>query len=207
MRRSRSIEKRDRTDVAKGSLSDIAIKEDISLAEAFAGAKLIIMLDVSGSMDARDAPTSDGVVSRHDAAEMQVRKLQEQYNGKVALFCFSDDVMFCPNGVPVRMSHMTAMNAALQYIKRADGIGIDIILISDGSPTDGEEAVLETAKTFKQKIDCIYIGSEAEMDDYRYGLTGKEFLRKLAEVSGGRFVKTEEVGVFYNDVEQMMLTA
>ena len=206
MRRSRSIEKRNKTDVAKGSLSDIAVKEDISLAEAFAGAKLIIMLDVSASMKDHDAPTPDGMVSRHAAAEMQVRKLQEKYEGKVALFCFSSDVLFAPNGVPVRLNGLTAMNAALQYIKRADGIGIDIILISDGQPTDGDAATLATASTFKQKIDCIFIGSDSEYDFY--GLSsGKDFLRKLAEASGGRFVKTEEVAAFYDDVEQLMLTA
>ena len=207
MRRSRSIVSRNKTDIAKGSLSDIAVKEDISLAEAFAGARLIIMLDVSASMKDHDAPTSDGMVSRHTAAEMQVRKLQEKYEGKVALFCFSSDVLFAPNGVPVRLNGLTAMNAALKYIKRADGVGIDIILISDGQPTDGDSATLTTASTFKQKIDCIYIGSSENHDMYGFLSSGKDFLRRLAEVSGGRFVRTEEVATFYDDVERLMLTA
>jgi len=203
MRHKRSsLVHRKTTDIAKGSLSDVAIKEDISLAEAFAGARLIILLDVSGSMGEEDAPSSDGLISRHQAAEMQVRQLQEKYDGKVALFCFSNDVMFAPNGVPIRLDGLTAMNNALKYIKRADGIGIDIIMISDGSPTDGEEDVLRTASTFKQKIDCIYIGG----DDI-YDRSGKAFLRKLADMTGGRFVKTEEVAVFYSDVEQLMLTS
>ena len=203
MRRKRSsLAHRKTTDVAKGSLSDVAVKEDISLAEAFAGARLIILFDVSGSMGEEDAPSSDGLISRHEAAEMQVRQLQEKYDGKVALFCFSNDVMFAPNGVPIRLDGLTAMNNALKYIKRADGIGIDIIMISDGGPTDGEDSVLRTARTFKQKIDCIYIGGEDS-----YDRMGKEFLRKLADATGGRFVKTEEVAVFYADVEQLMLTS
>jgi hypothetical protein len=211
MRHSRSVTKRDTTDIAEGSLKDIAAREDISLAEAFAGARLIIMLDVSGSMEDRDAPTSDGLVSRHAAAEQQVRRLQSKYEGKVALFCFSNDVLFAANGVPIRLNGGTAMNGALEYIKRADNIGLDIVLISDGQPTDGEEETLRTASTFKQKIDCIYIGADYEQLNNvyggYYGRDGKEFLRILAERTGGRFIKTEEVAIFEEDVERLLLTS
>ena len=209
MKRRNSLVKSSDASIAEGSLKDIAQRQDMSLAEAFAGARLIILLDVSGSMDEKDAPSQDGfLITRHDAAEMQVRNLQSKYEGKVALFVFSDDVLFCPNGVPIRLNGLTAMNNALRYIKRADGIGIDIVLISDGQPTDGIQETLKTASTFKQKIDCIYIGSDNERYDNYYGeVSGKEFLKQLAELTGGNYVKTEEIAIFEEDVERLLLTA
>ena len=108
---------RDKSEIAEGSLSDVVVKEGISLAEAFAGAKRIILLDDSGSMDSCDTPTRDGFVRRHDAAEDQVRRIQKEYKGQVALFCFSSDVAFCPDGVPRRQNGGTDMGKALNYIK------------------------------------------------------------------------------------------
>ena len=198
---SRFIVTRKEAEIAEGSLSAIAKRENISLAESFADAKLVIMLDVSGSMEQCDAPIGGDFISRHDAAEEQVRKLQKKYEGKVALFCFSGHVLFVPDGIPVRLNGGTAMNGALRFLKRADGIGLDIVLVSDGSPTDSEEAVLKTASTFSQKIDCIFIGPESDYSG------GREFLQRLAQISGGRFVATEEVAIFLEDVEQLMLTA
>ena len=200
---SRSIIVRDNKEIAEGSLSAIAKAEGKSLAESFANADVAIMLDVSGSMGKCDAPTEMGMVSRHDSAEIQVRRLQEKYQGKVALFCFSDTVLFVPDGIPVRLNGLTEMNRALRFLKRADGMGIKLILLSDGAPTDGEEAVLKTAREFTSRIDCIYIGPDGA-DHYYDG--GKEFLARVAETSGGRFVVTEEVADFYEDAEIFLLT-
>jgi len=201
---SRAIVTRKDAEIATGSLSDIAMRENISLAESFANADVAILLDVSGSMSACDAPSEMGLISRNESAEIQVRRLQEKYEGRVALFCFSDTVMFVPDGIPVRMGGLTEMNRALKFLKRADGMGIKLIVIGDGSPTDSEERVLETAKKFTTKIDCIYIGPVRE--DAYYG-GGKEFLQRLAEISGGRFVVTKDVADFYEDTERFLLTS
>jgi len=195
----RAITVRKKTDIAEGSLSDIATKQDVSLAEAFAGAKRIILLDVSGSMMSDDVQDKEGYwISRHDAAEEQVRRLQREYQGSVALFCFADHIVFCPDGVPNRLNSGTAMAAALRYIKAADDMGIGIDLITDGGTTDGESETLEQANRFTTPINCIYIGPEGD--------PAQRFLATLARVSGGKYVKTEEVGVFYEEEKQLLLT-
>lgn len=198
-RRNRyEISVRDKTDIAEGSISDIAVKEDISLAEAFAGAKRVILLDVSGSMEARDVYVGDGALSRHEAAEEQVRRLQKEYHGSVALFCFSDKIVFCPDGVPNRLNGGTSMAAALRYIRAADGMGIGIDMITDGSTTDGEDETIAEASKFKSPINCIYIGPEG---DY-----GHRFLMTLASTTGGKYIHTEDVGIFYEEEKQLLLT-
>jgi Mg-chelatase subunit ChlD len=199
MNRDYSLAVRDKTDIAEGSISDIAIKEDMSLAEAFAGAKRVILLDGSSSMEEMDVRTEEGYVSRHDAAEEQVRRIQREYKGQVALICFSDSVEFCPDGVPRRENRMTAMAAALQYAQVVDDIGIGIDLISDGQPTDGENKTLEVAARFKTPINCIYIGPEG---DY-----GHEFLMQLARATGGQAIQAEDVGIFYEDEVRLLLSS
>lgn len=190
---------RDKSEIAEGSLSDIVVKEDISLAQAFAGAKRIILLDDSGSMDSCDTPTRDGYVSRHEAAEDQVRRIQKEHKGQVALFCFSNDVAFCPDGVPRRQNGGTAMGAALNYIKAADDMGIGIDLITDGQPTDGDEFVLGIAESFHTPINAIYIGPE--------GGYGHEFIMRLARITGGHAIKSKDVGIFYEEEKALLLSS
>ena len=198
-RRNRyEITVRDKTDIAEGSISDISVKEDISLAEAFAGAKRIILLDVSGSMEACDTPTRDGHISRHEAAEEQVRRLQKEYQGSVALFCFSDHIVFCPDGVPNRLNCGTAMAGALRYVHAADNMGIGIDMITDGGTTDGEDETIAEAAKFKSRINCIYIGPEGDF--------GQRFLMTLARTAGGKYIKTDDVGIFYEEEKQLLLT-
>lgn len=194
-----AITVRSSSEIAEGSLSDIVKRDDVSLAEAFAGAKRIILLDGSGSMEAVDAPTSEGFVSRHEAAEDQVRRIQSEYPGQVALVCFSSSVEFCPDGVPRRENGSTEMAKALEFIKVADDSGIAIDLISDGQPTDSEDSVMHVASTFKTPINCIYIGPEG---DY-----GHRFLMSLARTTGGHAIKTKDVGVFYDDEVQLLLSS
>lgn len=196
---------RGKDEIAIGSLSDVAVREDISLAEAFAGAERIILLDVSSSMENHDAVNHDAVnlaghmVSRHEAAHDQVLRLQEKYQGKIALFCFSTEIVFCPDGVPNRLNQMTAMGSALRYIKAGDDMGIGIDLISDGAPTESEEMVREIAGQFKTPINTIYIGPE-------WG-GGREFLMSLARLTGGHGVQSKQVGQFYEEEERLLLSS
>lgn len=163
--------------LVKGSLSAIVQKTGQSLAESFLNVDAIILVDVSGSMSREDVPSSDGVRSRIEEAGRQLRLVQEQAPGKVAVISFSDDVQFHPDGNLRGIQGSTDMLKGLRFIKVIDGTGIRIVVISDGLPDD-KAGTLAFARTFSAHIDTIYIGSP---DDMR----GQDFLRELSAATGG----------------------
>lgn len=161
--------------IVQGSLSDVAARQNISLAESFLSAKILVLLDVSGSMAMPDAPNE---MTRQEYAEKKLTNIQGKHPGAVALICFSNNVEFQPSGKPYWMYGGTDLTAGLEFVKVADDCGLKIVVISDGEPNN-EESALYVAKTFTSKIDVIFCGSEG---DY-----GQRFLSELARVSGGQF--------------------
>lgn len=160
--------------VVSGSMQDIADKENMSLAETWAGCEVMVICDGSGSMMSGDSRHGH---SRFETLEEEVRRIQEQNPGKIAIVSFSDTVMWNPDGNPYYYGGMTNMVAALEFARKVDGAGVRIILISDGEP-DSKSETLRVAKTFQTKIDTIFVGAE---DDTR----GRNFLSDLAEATGG----------------------
>jgi Mg-chelatase subunit ChlD len=182
--------------IVKGSLSAIAKSENSSIAEVFLGAEIIVLLDWSGSMVARDA---GGGKSRKQVAQEHLVRLQEAHPGKVGLICFADYPIFCPNGSPLNCGGCTALEKALRYVKPVDDTDTKIVIVSDGLPND-EEETLRVARTFKTKLDVIYIGDERDPTG------GRVFLQKLAEATGGQFFKADSPGLLVPSVETLMLT-
>ena len=158
----------------KGSLSQVAEEKGITVEQAFANAEIVVVIDQSGSMCMQDA--RDGQ-ERFDVAEDELRKIQEAYPGAVAVFEFSDNIRFCPDAV-------TNLTDALRYIKQADNL-YEIVVISDGEP-DNEYTAMNVARTFKGPIHTIYIGEE--------GREGQDFLRKLAQATGGKQFQADKPG-------------
>lgn len=181
--------------IIQGSLGAIAQEQNKSIAESFINADCIIICDTSGSMSACD---SRGGKSRYDVACEELKNLQAQLPGKLALLSFSDDVQFCPSGIPFNYEGGTHLDKALKFAKLADVTGMRFIVISDGEPHD-EQAALNVAKTFKNRIDTIYCGPE--------GGEGQDFLRKLAKASGGTGVTSEKVKELADSVQKLLLTS
>lgn len=180
----------------KGSLGQIAQSQNSSIAEVFLGAEIIVLLDWSGSMSACDAV---GGKSRSDVATEHLTKLQGDHPGKVGLICFADYAIFCPNGSPMSCGYSTALEKALQYVKPMDDTGTKIVVVSDGEPNDKSEA-LKMARTFKTKIDVIFVGSEQDFAG------GRAFLDRLARATGGELYKADSPGLLAPSVETLMLT-
>lgn len=179
--------------IVKGSLSNIARKTGKPLAESFLSADLIVLLDDSGSMSVSDAPNG---LTRKEAADKELRQLQVNYPGKIALVAFADYPIFCPNGSVMPCGGSTAMADALQFVKVADDCGLKIVLISDGAPNN-EDKTLQVATTFTSRIDCIYIGRE--------GGYGQEFLDKLMKVTGGKRFEADAPGMLGDGVNRLLL--
>lgn len=179
--------------IIPGSLSAVAAQDHKSIAETFINADCIIVVDTSGSMDACD---SRGNKSRYDVACEELKNLQGSMPGKLAVIAFSSDVIFCPSGVPFQYHGGTNLAGALKFTKVADVSGMRFIVISDGDPDDESEA-LKVARTYKAKIDTIFVGPE--------GGHGQEFLRKLAKASGGQGVTAAQVNKLKDKVETLLL--
>lgn len=173
-----------------GSLSDTA--NGRTLAESFLSADAILIVDMSGSMAVNDAP---GGLERWDAAENELRRLQKENPGKLAVIAFSSTVQFYPTGIPIRLGGGTNMAKALQFVKGADGLGVKFILISDGNPDD-KQKTLRVARTFESHIDTVYIGPE--------GGSGQAFLAKLAQVTGGMAATSEAPGLLAENVTLLL---
>jgi len=128
--------------IIQGSLGQVAKQNNQSIAESFVNSSAIIIVDTSGSMHQTD---SRGGKSRYDVACQELKNLQASLPGKLALLSFSDDVLFCPNGIPFDFGAMTDLAKALKFAKMADVSGMRFIVISDGEP-DSQEDALDVAK-------------------------------------------------------------
>jgi hypothetical protein len=179
--------------IIKGSLGAIAQTSGKSIAESFVNCDAIIIVDTSGSMDAHDS----GGETRYERACTELASLQNSLPGKVAVLAFSNDVIFCPSGMPFQYHGGTDLGKALKFAKMADVPGMKFILISDGQPDEPEEA-LRIARTYKAKIDVIYVGPEDHP-------TGREFLEKLAKQCGGSTVTADCAVNLLNAAKTLLL--
>jgi uncharacterized protein with von Willebrand factor type A (vWA) domain len=139
-----------------------------------------------------------GGKSRYDVACDELKTLQAAMPGKIALLSFSDDVLFCPAGVPTDFGSLTNLAKALKFAKMADVKNIRFVVISDGEP-DSETDALMVARTYKNRIDTIYVGPD--------GGEGQDFLRRLAAQSHGKNITTESVKQLADNVQRLLLAA
>jgi hypothetical protein len=184
------------TKVVPGSLAQVAKTSGKSLAETFVNADCIIIVDTSGSMDEHD---SRGGRTRYEIACEELASLQNNLAGKIAVLAFSNDTIFCPNGVPQFLGGSTNLAGALKFAKMADVPGIRFIVISDGQP-DSKEQALAAAKTYKNRIDVIYVGPETYP-------AGRDFLQKLAQASGGIAITADRAKELAEVTQRLLLTA
>lgn len=159
-----------------GSLASQAANTGHSIAETFIGADVVVLVDTSSSMTQSDGTGK----SRYGRACDELAKVQASLPGKIAVLSFGDMVLFCPSGVPTQPCGMTDLTGALNFAKVADVEGMKFIIISDGEPND-EKSALQVARTYRNKIDTIFIGSEGD--------GGARFLAQLAAASGGQSIK------------------
>lgn len=185
------------TTLVRGSLSDMAARQNVSLAESFLSADAIVLADISDSMLDLDAGRhADGTaMSRHQRAAQELASLQESLPGKVVVVAFASQPRFCPGGSLPVPNGTTNLTEALKFVAVADGT-VDFIVISDGEP-DNEESALEVASKFESKISTVYVGPE--------GGAGREFLKKLAQKSGGVHEVAQGALRLSNTMKQLIL--
>lgn len=182
------------TAIVTGSINDVVQTKGQSLALAFMAVETVVLVDTSGSMGAMD---SRGGQSRYAIACEELSKLQSNNPGKILVISFSDEAKVCLNGVPYNFMGGTLVGRALQYAKQYDLEGMNIVLISDGEPLDPEEA-LAVARTFTNPINTIYVGPPDEV-------RGREFLKKLADATGGKTVTSDRAKELATSIQTLLL--
>lgn len=182
------------TQIVQGSITAMSQQSNKSLAETFTNADVIVLVDVSGSMDTHD---STGGKTRYQVACSELADLQKSLPGKIAVFGFSDTAEFCPGGVPFFQGSGTNMVKALNFVKIADLPGMRFILISDGEPNDPEQT-MNIARSFNQKIDVIYVGPEDRP-------SGRNYLNALAKATGGKAVQADRAKELAASVKTLLL--
>ena len=149
---------------------------------------MVVMFDISYSMDERDATLHGRTVSRYEAGVAQLKELQAKHPGQIAIIAFGDEATVCPGGVPPEPNGWTMLYLALEKAREADTGAMKFVIISDGLPQQGDLAKRE-AEQFSVPIDVIYVGRDER---------GEEFMRDFAHGTGG---------TFYTDTSTMLLTA
>lgn len=168
------------SNLVKGSLSDMAKRNNTSLAESFLSCDYLILVDTSGSMMSHDYAEQ----SRYDRACSELAILQEKLQGKIAVFSFSYKSQFCPNGKPYFLDGGTALHTALADVHMVDGLIEKLFIISDGKPDDANAALAQAAR-FTTPIVTIFIGPS--------GSAGEAFLKRLATAGNTTLAGAKEL--------------
>ena len=180
--------------IVKGSVTDVAKTKGMEIAEAIMDVDSIVFIDTSGSMEIVD-PNQDA--SRHELARQQLVEIQSNNPGKVGLCSFSNTVQFCPDGIPKIEGGGTNMNAALKWGLQLNGMGVSLIVVSDGLP-NRKLLSLQTAAQIDNIIHTVYIGPESDTEAI-------QFMRDLANAGRGKALTTKEVPQLAEKV-QFLLT-
>ena len=112
------------------------------------------------------------------------------------MIAFSTSTTFFPNGVPAFLGGGTDLAGALTFAKVADVEGMRFVVISDGQP-DEEGAALNIARSYKNRLDVIFVGSELSP-------MGRDFLTRLAKASGGQAVTADRVKSLSTTVQKLL---
>lgn len=157
------------SNIAKGSISDVATNEGKSVGEVLSDIAAIILVDISGSM----ADYMSGGVSKWEHAKKAMENLQSTYAGKLAIVSFHTTPQLCIDGHIGEPTGGTQLATALDFVQSLTSMpGVKVIIISDGQPQDAYEA-LERAKLLTVEIDVIWIGEDND-------LIGRDFMQSLA---------------------------
>jgi hypothetical protein len=198
-------------ELVRGSIGDLVRNEDRYMRDVMMNVTEVLLVDTSGSMNARDAG-SDGE-QRYTVAVRELKNVQGQYPGRCAVFSFSTNCQFEFSGVPMFSKGGTHMDKAFKTLQPFAGTDLTVHVISDGLPNSVEKA-LKAAKALHLKINPIYIGPivpssadpiarEVEAAQIAKAL---QFMQDLASLTGGTAV-TSEVKLLGDNVQRLIEAA
>lgn len=164
--------------IVLGSVLAQAQSKGVQLAAALMDVALVVMIDDSSSMEAKDC---EGGVSRKRKAQEEIERLQKENAGKILVIEFAGQAEIRLDGLLKHdVGYGTNMTEALRVAQQFDGTGVNFVMVSDGEP-DREADVIALARTFKTPIQTVFVGNRYLEHD------GVAFLKRLADVTGGKY--------------------
>ena len=159
--------------------------------------RIVLLLDLSGSMESHENGKAK-IEHLRDAVEGFTDCLDSTTTSVCAVtFPVEESLILEPTseqGILRLFSHKIrtlgntplgeAMSRALSIFSITSGI-----IISDGQQTDGETC-FDIAKQYQEAgvpLDCLHIGMSE---------SGEETLKRIAEITGGKYIKFSDVGNF-----------
>lgn len=192
--------------VATGSVADVVNKNNSDYALAFMNVKLIVLADRSGSMLARDVqPLEFGMSkqARYEVEDKIVRDLQAQHPGQILLASFGAGCQVHPHGVLPLPSSATPMLQGLKLAQAYLTPDIQVVLVSDGEPTDSNEKdLIDYVRVFfMRQLSTAFAGP--------VGSPGEKLLKKLSEATHGQHTANvlNQPLLLQDQVEKLLLTA
>lgn len=159
-------------DLVKTNLErSLAVTSLDDLVRAKTSTEAILLLDVSGSMR---WPMRNGKM-KIDGLRQAVKEITSEHSDvkMVAFGGDGDGAIRFVNAVP-DPNGSTPLTQAIDFCK--DNKAGHLVVVSDGMP-DNPNSALEAAARFGGRIDIIFVGNPGE--------AGEDFLRRLAEATGG----------------------
>jgi Mg-chelatase subunit ChlD len=156
--------------------------------------RLALMLDVSGSMQGqkiaslRDAVT--GFITNcdmHDTA-LALEPFGDDYPSPNRLSLTNMQPILMTTAQMLKSDGCTPMARAMDYVLNTYSITRGV-LVSDGRP-DSEQEAYASAACYREAgimVDCVHIGDST---------SGEECLKKIAEITGGQYIKFTDVASF-----------
>lgn len=201
------------------------------------GIDMVLVLDVSGSMQYQDY--SDDNRSRLDVAKDEaIHFIQKRVDDAIGLVIFAKDAV---SRVPLTLDKKllqqvvhdtvigvidhdgtmlsTALMSAINRLKHAKASSKIIIILTDGTPSEGDlspDIAIDAAKKLGIKIYTIGIGSE-ENDMLMHPLYGliqkpkvnKELLVRIAQATNGKFFMAQnaaDMRAVYDTIDSLEKT-
>lgn len=149
-------------------------------------ARLLAILDLSGSMASQDAGEF-GNSRRVDVLEEALKKLVDTFPNQVAAIGFNTDAFPVKPSTTLEPTGCTNLYKALQAAQVQALAVKNVVLVSDGQPTDGRmqesKDLVASWKAQGVRFSVIYCGPE--------GGRGEAFLQGLAAVGGGDYSRCQ----------------
>lgn len=161
------------TAFVRGSVMDVARREDVSLALAWLNVDLLVIVDRSSSMKEEALPGR----SRYERAQAALRDLQERHPGRIAVIAFNECAELCADGRIPPPRGATSLAPALRMARQVYAPPMRVLIVTDGEVHD-EAAALAEAATFPVRLEGLYVGPE--------GGDGAAMLRRICAANGGR---------------------
>ena len=165
-------------------------------------ARLLAILDLSGSMAQKDA--GEGNQRRVDVLKDALGQLVESFPNQVVAIGFNSDAFSIQLNVALKPEGCTSLYKALVLADVQAKIIGNVVLVSDGQPTDGKNddslALVQGWSLAGVKFSVVYCGPEGGM--------GEQFLHRLTKAGGGSYTHCEvQVHLLVDALETALLAA